>query len=156
MQHKRSKRSRNRAARKTAGYGSKKKHRGSGHRGGVGNSSIGKRGSAKLMKVTKGNTKYLGKYGFKSLNKKINTINLQDLQDRLVSLSEKGLVTKEKDHYFIDLEKLNYDKLLSKGIVTAKMKIKVTLATENAISKVEAVGGTVTVTSSDEKSEENK
>lgn len=155
MQSKRSKRSRNRAARKTAGYGSKKKHRGSGHRGGVGQSSIGKRGSAKAMKVTGGNIKYLGKNGFRSIRKKTDALNLNDLQLRLASYLSEGKIKKEKGAYVIDLSSLGYDKLLSKGTVSEKMLISAESATESAVKKVEAAGGKVEMPGN-ANSEENK
>jgi large subunit ribosomal protein L15 len=143
MQNKRAKRSRIRAARRTAGHGSKKKHRGSGHRGGFGQSSMGKRGSGKIMKVTKGKLDYLGKHGFKTLNKKEKTITLQEIQDKLATLLHSGLMTKDKETFTIDLSKTEFDKLLSKGAVKIKLHIKVGKATENAIAKVEAAGGKV-------------
>ncbi|MEM3373849.1 MAG: uL15 family ribosomal protein [Candidatus Woesearchaeota archaeon] len=149
MQHKRSKRSRIRAAKKTAGHGSKKKNRGSGQRGGFGKSNIGKRGSAKLMKIAKGLTQqeYLGKYGFKSIEKKKNkkdkTINLFELQNRLMSLFNEGKIKKENDTFIVDLTELGYDKLLSKGDVIYKMNIKVKKATENAVDKIKEKGGNV-------------
>ncbi|MEM2130973.1 MAG: uL15 family ribosomal protein [Candidatus Woesearchaeota archaeon] len=149
MQNKRSKRSRIRAAKKTAGHGSKKKNRGSGQRGGFGRSNIGKRGSAKLMKIGKGLTQqdYLGKYGFKSIQKKENNkekaINLEQLQNRLLNLENQGLVKKDNNIYFIDLTELGYDKLLSKGNVLYNMHVKVSKASQNVISKIEEKGGKV-------------
>jgi large subunit ribosomal protein L15 len=143
MQQKRTKRSRNRAANKTAGHGSKKKNRGSGHRGGFGNAAGGKRSSAKLMKVTKGDKNFLGKHGFKSIEKDIRTINLQDLQDKLNTLLSKGMITKEKEFFTVDLDSLGYKKLLSKGSVHEKLNISVVSASETAVSKVEAAGGKV-------------
>jgi large subunit ribosomal protein L15 len=143
MQIKRSKRSRIRAARKTAGHGSKKKHRGSGHRGGKGNSASGKRSSAKIMKVTHGNTRYLGKYGFKTIKTKPKTIQLRDVEEKIESFISCGVAKKEKDTYFVDLDKLGYEKLLSKGKIKLKMNITVNSATENAISMVESTGGKV-------------
>ena len=104
MQSHRSKRSRQRAAKPTRGYGAKKKHRGSGHRGGVGLSSIGKRSSAKKMKITKGDKHYLGKYGFKTLNKKVEAINLQDIQERLNTFVLTGNAVKDKDAYVINIK----------------------------------------------------
>ncbi len=144
MQIKRNKRSRIRAAQRTAGHGSKKKHRGSGHRGGFGHSNIGKRGSAKIQKEAgSGGNNALGKHGFKSLEKKVNAINLQELQGRLPSYLGKGLASMEKEVYQIDLEKVGFEKLLSKGQVTLKMNIKAASATENAVEKVKAAGGSV-------------
>src|SRR3989339_2204072 len=108
MHTKRSKKSRMRAAKVTAGTGAKKKHRGTGHQGGAGYSSMGKRGSAKIMKVTGGNTKYLGRYGFTSLQKPVKSINLTELQNRLDYLVEKGKANKSDDMYEIDLGKMGY------------------------------------------------
>lgn len=145
MQFKRKKRTRIRAAKKTAGHGSKKKHRGSGHRGGVGFSSIGKRGSAKLMKITKGE-KYLGKEGFKSIKKQskpVKAINLNELQAKLNTLLKEGKITKENDKYVIDLSVLGYQKLLAKGDVKEKMKIKVDFVSSGAEEKVKKAGGEI-------------
>jgi ribosomal protein L15 len=148
MQAKRDKRSRIRAAKRTAGHGSKKKNRGTGQRGGAGLSNIGKRGSAKIQKIAgSGGNIGLGKHGFKSIEKKIDSkvhaINLLELQSRLVLYTAKGMVTKEKGTYLIDLGKLGYEKLLSKGQVVEKMNIKVASATKNAVDKVNAFGGSV-------------
>jgi len=142
MQSKRKKRSKIRAAKVTAGHGSKKKNRGAGHRGGRGKAGAGKRGDAKLMKVTKG-IRTMGKHGFKSMKSSDKAINLQVLQEKLDTLFNKNQIKLDKYLYIIDLTKLGYDKLLSKGTVTRKMHIKVKTATKRSISKVEAAGGKV-------------
>ncbi|MEK6916110.1 MAG: uL15m family ribosomal protein [Nanoarchaeota archaeon] len=144
MQTKRSKRSRIRAAKPTGGKGHKKKNRGAGHRGGRGNAGGGKKGDAKLMKVTKG-IRNMGKHGFVSLKKDLKIINLHILQTELDTLVQKGKITKNKDVYDVDISKLGYDKLLSKGHVTVKLNISVKFATENAILRVEQAGGKVTL-----------
>jgi large subunit ribosomal protein L15 len=157
MQTKRDKRSRIRAAKRTAGHGSKKKNRGTGQRGGAGLSNIGKRGSAKIQKIAgSGGNINLGKHGFKSLEKKVNAINLLELQSRLLLYTLKGKITKEKDAYHVDLGKLGYEKLLSKGAVTEKMVIKVTSATQNAVDKVKAFGGSVEAGQTEDATEEVK
>jgi large subunit ribosomal protein L15 len=143
MHTKRNKKSRIRAAKVTAGTGGKKKHRGTGHQGGAGLSSIGKRGSAKIMKITKGDTKYLGRYGFKTLRVPVNAINLTELQNRLDYFVEKGKANKADDMYEIDLGKLGFDKLLSKGNISLKVQVKVKSATDNAIARIEKAGGKV-------------
>lgn len=142
MQAKRQKRSRIRAAKVTAGNGHKKKNRGAGNRGGRGKAGTGKRGTAKLMKLT-GGKKYLGLGGFTSIKKKVSSINLFELQKNLDSYVSKGLVSKSKDTYTINLETLTYEKLLSKGPVNNKLNITVKFASPNAVSKVENVGGKV-------------
>ncbi len=144
MQSKRSKRTRIRAAKPTSCHGHKKKNRGAGHRGGRGKAGSGKRGSFKIMKVTDGK-KYLGKSGFKSLKKKQKAINLHELQTRLDSLLEKKLIYKSNGAYEIDLAKLGYSKLLSKGDVFYKMNIKAEEATNLAKSKIEEKGGNIKI-----------
>jgi large subunit ribosomal protein L15 len=157
MQNKRDKRSKIRAARRTAGHGSKKKHRGSGHRGGFGHSNIGKRGSAKIQKEAgSGGNIGLGKHGFKSLEKKVKAINLQELQGRLLSYLNQGLITKSGSVYSLDLDKIGYQKLLSKGTVLEKMNIRVESATETAVEKVTAAGGKVETTEKPQATEEVK
>lgn len=143
MQTKRTKRSRIRAAKVTAGHGHKKKNRGAGNRGGRGKSGSGKRGDFKLMKLTNGGKRYIGKQGFTSLKKEIKSINLSELQLSLNSLVKEGKILLSKDVYEIDLEKLGFQKLLSKGNVYYKMNIQTSLATPNSIKKIEEKGGKV-------------
>jgi large subunit ribosomal protein L15 len=142
MQSKRKKRSRIRAAKPTAGHGHKKKNRGAGHRGGRGKSGAGKRGDAKLMKVTKG-VRDLGKHGFTSRIPDKKIMNLAFLQTKLDSLITEGKASLDKGTYVVDLEKLKVDKLLSKGQVYKKLHIKVPAATARAVKKVEEAGGKV-------------
>ena len=142
MQTKRSKRSRIRADKVTAGHGSKKKNRGAGHRGGRGKAGSGKRGDAKIMKITYGE-KYLGKLGFRSRKDKTRSINIQTIQEKLDSYLAQERILKENGSYVIDLNKLKYDKLLSKGKISYKLIIKVGQASARAVQKVESVGGKV-------------
>ena len=148
MQSKRRKRSRIRAAKITSGHGHKKKNRGAGHRGGRGKSNAGKRGDAKIMKITKGmpRKEYLGKHGFKSLKKEKKAINLSNLQEKLDSLLKDNLIDKSKDIYVVDLNNLGYEKLLSKGKIYSKMEIKVKFASKNTVSKVEKSGCKIELT----------
>jgi len=85
----------------------------------------------------------MGKHGFKSMKSSDKAINLQVLQEKLDTLFNKNQIKLDKYLYIIDLTKLGYDKLLSKGTVTRKMHIKVKTATKRSISKVEAAGGKV-------------
>ena len=64
--NKRKKSTRQRAG-TTHGYGSMKKHRGAGHRGGRGASGTGKRADSKKPSIWK-QTDYFGKHGFKKKN----------------------------------------------------------------------------------------
>ena len=144
MQSKRKKRTRIRAAKVTAGHGHKKKNRGAGHRGGRGKAGSGKRGNAKIMKITSGN-KYLGKTGFTSIKslKPFNIITLKEIQDKLPVLISSGKMTQNKDIFEINLTELGYDKLLAKGNVAVKLNIVVNSASKNAIAKIEAAKGKV-------------
>jgi large subunit ribosomal protein L15 len=142
MQTKRKKRSRIRADKVTAGHGSKKKNRGAGHRGGRGKAGSGKRGDGKIMKITSGD-KYLGKHGFKVNNPLLKTITLQTIQEKLNSYLAQGTALNENGIYKLDLKRLKYDKLLSKGKVNFKLEIKVDIASPQAVKKVESAGGKV-------------
>lgn len=116
---------------KTHGYGSKKKHRGAGSRGGRGMAGSGKRADQKKPSIFKiyGNT-YFGKRGFKLHNKKgLKTINLEGL----LSIGNVN----------VDLSKMGYDKLLGKGMIERKLVVSVRFASKKAIEKIEKVGGKV-------------
>ena len=133
----------------THGWGAKKKHRGAGNRGGRGMAGTGKRADQKKPSILQefGND-YYGKKGFHRPQKiliKIKSINLDDLEAQLEKFISKKLVTKEKDQYVIDLEKLGYQKLLGGGNIKTKLKIKTMFASAKAIEKIEAAGGSVEV-----------
>ena len=89
---------------------------------------------------------YFGKGGFtsqKSLSRKINIINvgeLEELADRLAV--EKKLERKGKK-VFLDLDKLGYDKLLGMGKITKPMLVKVASHSGEATEKVEEAGGQI-------------
>jgi len=124
----------------THGYGSKKKHRGAGSRGGRGMAGSGKRADQKKPSILKKyGKKYFGRYGFRSLKKKIRAVNI----DYLEKLVNKNLVKKEGDVFLIDLEKLGYEKLLSAGKVTQKFKVLVKSASKKAIEKIKKLGGEI-------------
>ncbi len=117
----------------TYGWGSKKKHRKAGNRGGHGMSGTGKRSDhRKTMILKKYGNEYFGRTGFKRPQKvllKIKTINVQDLN-------------KFKEDK-IDLIKLGYNKLLGKGSITKKVTIIVPKFSESAKEKIEKAGGQV-------------
>ena len=128
----------------THGGGSKKKRRGAGNRGGRGFAGTGKRGDGKKPIIW--HIKYFGKFGFKKKNAaSIKSINVEDLCKSINNLRDKGLVDKKEDGYNVDLKKVGYDKLLGKGKVSGKLAIKARFASENAVKKVQAAGGSVTL-----------
>tara|TARA_Y100000310_G_scaffold299251_1_gene333917 strand:- start:2672 stop:3109 length:438 start_codon:yes stop_codon:yes gene_type:complete len=125
----------------THGGGSKKKRRGAGNRGGKGMAGSGKRGDSKKPSLWK--QKYFGKYGFTSKNTgKINATNIDYLEENLLKLPQ-DVVSKEDEFFSVDLKKLGFNKLLSKGKVINKYKIRVTYASKKAIEKIKNNGGEV-------------
>ena len=143
MINKRKKNSRLRGS-SSHGWGSKKKHRGAGNRGGKGNAGSGKRGDAK--KPSYFGRKRKAKIGFTSKKQtKHNATNVINVEKRIKQYVEKGKAKKETDGYQIDLAKIKITKLLGRGKVTTKMNITVKEATESAIKIIKQAGGTVTV-----------
>jgi large subunit ribosomal protein L15 len=130
---------------KTHGYGSMKKNRGAGNRGGRGLAGSGKRAGHKIHAIIKKyGTNYLGKYGFASGEKKvIKGINLKDIEIKLNSIMDKGFAKKEGDKISVDLTKLGYDKLLGSGNVTTKFKVIVRSFSKKAKEKIEKIGGEI-------------
>lgn len=140
--NKRKKNTRQRGS-KTHGWGAKKKHRGQGHRGGRGMAGTGKRADSKKPSIWK--ERYFGKFGFVSKTPKpeINAVNISDIEQHLNKFISNNLVNKEDDFYFVDLEKLGFNKLLGDGKVSIKFKIKSPYASKTAIEKVKQAGGEV-------------
>ncbi len=131
----------------THGGGAKKKRRGAGNRGGKGMAGSGKRADQKKPTIFKlyGNT-YFGKSGFhrpQKVTKKIKAINLSELVSKLDKYTQLNLVSKDKDFYVIDLEKLGFQKLLGGGGVSVKLKIKAKQFSKGAIEKIEESGGII-------------
>ncbi|MBW2967925.1 uL15 family ribosomal protein [Candidatus Woesearchaeota archaeon] len=138
----------------THGYGSMKKHRGAGNRGGRGHSGSGKRGDQNKPSFWK-NKKYFGKFGFTSKSRATPsvTINIKTIEDKLETLLKTGLAKREGDSFAIDLADLGYNKLLSTGTPTKKLKITTRFAVAKAVEKIQNAGGEVTVLESKERAE---
>jgi len=125
----------------THGWGAKKKHRGSGNRGGKGMAGSGKRSDSKKPSFWK--QKYFGKYGFASKSRRnIKAVNINYLEEN-ISKMPSNVLKKENEFFSVDLEKLGFNKLLSNGKVANKYKIKVSYASKKAIEKVKSNGGEV-------------
>lgn len=126
----------------THGWGSKKKHRGAGSRGGRGMAGTGKKGDAKKPSIWK-NVKYFGKYGFKKkgIIPEIKPVNLIYFEQKLGSLLANKLISKENDLYIIDVAKLGFNKVLGYGKLTKKYKILAPLFSKGASQKIKAAGG---------------
>jgi len=123
------KRTRKMRGKKTFGYGSKKKHRGGGSRGGRGMAGSFKH---KKLKILKENPEHFGKVGFKIKDKiKIKAVNLKNLE----IMAEK--LGKER----INLSELGYDKVLGTGKLTKPLEIEARFFSKNAKAKIEESGG---------------
>ena len=142
------KKSKKQRGQRTHGWGAGKKQRGKGHSGGHGASNVGKRGGSKKTKyLAAGKTPYGKKGERKGLTKKFKvfkkTINIFDIVANLTSWTDKGLVSEKNKIFEIDLEKLGYDKLLSRGSINVKLNIRVPEFSEKAKQKVEEAGGKI-------------
>lgn len=128
---------------KTHGCGSMKKRRGAGHRGGRGAAGSGKRGDAKKPSIWKGD--YFGKKGFVSKKPDVNikSINIKEIEIKIPSWIEKGLIKENKGVFEIDLNIFGYGKLLSTGNVTRKLKIKVKTFSAASEEKIKKAGGEI-------------
>ena len=131
----------------THGWGARKKHRGSGNRGGQGMAGTGKRSDGKKPSIW-ADPKYFGKFGFKKKGQKIDIypINIENIEQKIDILVSSKKVFKEGDSYLIDLADLGYNKLLGTGKAKHKLKIAVAFASKNAIDKIKATGGEVNIT----------
>jgi len=118
-------------------HGARKKWKGSGHHGGVGMAGTGKRADHKKSLIIKlyGN-KYFGKQGEtskKTRKRKLKVINIGDIQKNFDSLMKKY---GKKDELILE----NY-KILGDGEINQKVKIKASVFSESAKSKIEKAGG---------------
>ncbi len=115
----------------TYGFGSMKKHRGAGNRGGRGMAGSGKRADQRKTWILKHfGLEYFGKHGFTrppEVTKYPVIINIQDLPDQDT----------------LNLTELGYTKLLAKGRPKRKHHITVPECSQRAKEKIEKAGGTV-------------
>lgn len=121
------------------GWGERKKHKKSGHRGGKGMAGSGKRADQKKTLVQKlyGNA-YFGKQGITSRGTERDTrqrINIETIEKNLETYGKK-----DGDKWIISLE--NY-KILGNGEVKNKLVIKAKEASKTALEKVKKAGGEI-------------
>ncbi|MBI4447346.1 uL15 family ribosomal protein [Candidatus Woesearchaeota archaeon] len=129
----------------THGYGSMKKHRGAGNRGGRGMAGTGKRADTiKPTIIKKYGLSYFGKRGFTSVNKfDPRVMNLNDLSQKINNLILKDKIKEKNGYFVIDGKDFGFDKLLGSGKVDKKLKVNVQSASSSAIKKIEEAGGEV-------------
>jgi len=142
---------------RTVGYGRVGQHRKAGQRGGKGKTT----GWKKHMKPTYLKQKLLGfpdpdwemgKKGFKRPQDmvrihNVNALNIKDLDNRIENYVQDNKATKSGNAYTINLDDLNIQKILGRGQIKKKVNITVRKASKNAIAKIEAAGGKITVLS---------
>ena len=129
--------------RTTHGYGSRKKHRGAGSRGGRGRAGSGKRSGHKKNLFGPTNKK-----GFTSRKKDLlgplRVINVGDLTEQKVHRWVKeGKAVRNDGAVTINLKQLGYGKLLGAGSTFLKLKIIVPMWSPQAVEKIKAAGGEV-------------
>jgi len=131
----------------THGWGARKKHKKSGHRGGTGMAGTGKRADQKKTLITKlyGN-KYFGKQGVTSKGTKRDTRKRINLQSIELNLQKYG--KKVGDKWEINLK--DY-KILGTGEVKNKLIIKALETSKSAIEKVKRAGGEIVLTTNKKK-----
>lgn len=146
--HKRTKSSRMHGhGRGTHGWGERKKHKKSGHRGGAGMAGSGKRADQKKTLVTKlYGHKYFGKQGItsrKTQKDKRKRINLRDIEFNLERYIKKGIAKKTDKGFEINLK--DYKILSSSKEYTPKNKliIKAQEASKSVLEKVKKSGGMI-------------
>jgi large subunit ribosomal protein L15 len=125
----------------TFGFGSMKKNRGKGNKGGTGNAGSGKKGDCKRPSYNVG--KYFGKSGFTSLKDAGIAINLFELRSRLPEFEKNEAVQNKSGLVVIDLGKAGISKLLGLGNISEKYHVIVKSASTKAINKIESLGGKV-------------
>jgi large subunit ribosomal protein L15 len=128
----------------TRGWGARKKHKKSGHRGGKGMAGSGKRADQKktLVQMLYGND-YFGKQGVTSRGTKkdkSDKINIRDIEINLGSYLHAGIAKKTEKGFEIDLSSY---KILGEGETKNKLFIKAKKASESAIEKIKKSGGDI-------------
>ncbi len=141
----------------THGWGARKKHKKTGHRGGKGMSGSGKRADHKKTLVTKlfGN-KYFGKQGITSKGTKRDTlkkINLREIEFNIGTYIKKGLAKEVSGGFEVNL---GDHKILGTGEVKGKLMIKAKTASKSAIEKVKRAGGQIALVTGSPKNSQTK
>ena len=129
----------------THGWGARKKHKKSGHRGGKGMAGTGKRADQKKTLMTKlyGHN-YFGKQGItskKTERDKRKRINLEAIELDIESFIRKGIAKKTARGIEINLEGYKVLDSHPEYKVKNKMFIKAVGASEGAAEKVRKAGG---------------
>jgi len=127
---------------RTCGWGQIGQHRKGGKKGGK-KTGLHKQG---WTYVIKHEPDYFGKRGFtslKGLSRKINAINVGELDELAAKLAAEKKLERRGKKVFLDLDKLGYDKLLGMGKIAKPILVKVAFHSGEAAKKVEEAGGQI-------------
>ncbi|MEK6840630.1 MAG: uL15 family ribosomal protein [Nanoarchaeota archaeon] len=133
----------------THGWGARKKHKKSGHRGGKGMAGTGKRADQKKTLVTKlyGHY-YFGKRGITSKrtekDKRLR-MNLEDIELKIDSLIKDGIAKKTGKGIEIDLKDYKILDSSKEYVLKNKLIIKAKKSSKSAAEKVKKSGGEIIV-----------
>lgn len=126
---------------RTMGWGSRKKHRGAGERGGRGLAGLHKHRWPYALKYM---PEHFGKRGFvrpPAVSRVVSAVNVGDLDQRLEEFLQKGLAKREAERIVIDVTKLGFEKVLGRGRVTRPFDVIAKEFSESAKRKLEEAGG---------------
>jgi large subunit ribosomal protein L15 len=149
---------------RVCGYGRIGQHRNKGQRGGVGMYvAKGRQHRTKVyLERKKGFPDPRWMIGHRGFHlpptlvrlKAYNPINIKDVESQIESWVTQGKAEKRGETYVIDLEAVDYQKLLGNGQVTKKLDITVNRASEKAVQKMKDAGCKLTVSEEAEDEEE--
>lgn len=121
------------------GYGSSKKNRGAGSRGGRGKAGIGKK--AHHEKMTGEGVHKLGEEGFTPHGStEQNGINLRDIDQRIEEFVEEGSAEETEDGYIFHAAEAGYQKVLGSGKLFKDIEIHAEEFSDSAKRKIEEAG----------------
>ena len=143
--------------RRTRGYGKVGQHRKTGQRAGRGKTTQWKK-SKKSYYLKQKELGFpdpdwdIGKKGFKRPQDitriyQVNTLNVKDLDNKIESFVLENKASKSGNTYTINLNDVNIQKVLGRGIISKAINIVVKKASKRAIEKVESAGGKITLIS---------
>jgi large subunit ribosomal protein L15 len=128
-------------AHRTYGFGSHKKHRGGGSRGGRGMAGLHKH---KWSYTVKYEPDHFGKSGFKrpaAVTSEIKAINLKELDKMAERLVEEKVAEKMAGKIKINVGKLGYQKVLGSGKLTKPLIIEAKHFSKGAVKRLAEAGG---------------
>ncbi len=131
----------------THGWGARKKHKKSGHRGGKGMAGTGKRADQKKTLITKlyGHN-YFGKQGITSRGTKRDKrlrMNLEKIELNIESFIKRGIAKKTEKGIEIDLKEYKILDSSNEYMLQNKLIIKAKGASKSAAEKVKKAGGEI-------------